>query len=67
MDPHGAFASVLPEVTGATELAPVIDWVKLGSSNVFDDKMRTLLHIAPPKKGASRRPLIRACATHQGD
>jgi uncharacterized peroxidase-related enzyme len=46
MDSHGAFATALIEQTGAIELAPLIDEVKLGSSEGFDDKMRALLHIA---------------------
>lgn len=46
MDSHGAFANALLEQNGATELAPLIDEIKLGSSEGFDDKMRALLHIA---------------------
>ena len=46
MDSHGAFANALLERNGATELAPLIDEIKLGSSEGFDDKMRALLHIA---------------------
>ena len=46
MDTHGAFANAMLERTGATELAPLIDVVKVGSSEGFDDKMRALLHIA---------------------
>lgn len=46
MDSHGAFANALLEQTGTTELAPLIDEIKLGSSEGFDDKMRALLHIA---------------------
>src|SRR4249920_1298542 len=46
MDSHGAFASALLERSGATDLAPLIDVVKVGSSEGFDDKMRALLHIA---------------------
>ncbi len=46
MDSHGAFANALLERSGATELAPLIDEIKLGSSEGFDDKMRGLLHIA---------------------
>ena len=34
------------ERDGATDLAPLIDVVKVGSSEGFDDKMRALLHIA---------------------
>ena len=46
MDSHGAFANALLERTGATERAPLVDVVKLGSTDGFDDKMRALLHIA---------------------
>lgn len=46
MDSHGAFANALLEQSGTTELAPLIDEIKLGSSEGFDDKMRALLHIA---------------------
>ena len=46
MDSHGAFAHALLEQTGATELAPLIDAVKLGSSDGFGPKMQALLHIA---------------------
>ena len=46
MDSHGAFASAVLERSGATELVPLIDTIKLGSSEGFDAKMRALLHIA---------------------
>lgn len=46
MDSHGAFATALLETTGAPELVPLIDSIKLGSSDGFDAKMRALLHIA---------------------
>jgi uncharacterized peroxidase-related enzyme len=46
MDSHGAHATALLEVTGATERTPLIDAIKVGSSDGFDDKMRALLHIA---------------------
>jgi uncharacterized peroxidase-related enzyme len=46
MDSHGAFANALLERDGASDLAPLIDVVKVGSSEGFDDKMRALLHIA---------------------
>ena len=46
MDSHGAFASAVLERNGATELLPLIDTIKLGSSEGFDAKMRALLHIA---------------------
>jgi uncharacterized peroxidase-related enzyme len=46
MDSHGAFATALLEATGQQGLTPLIDTIKLGSSDGFDDKMRALLHIA---------------------
>jgi uncharacterized peroxidase-related enzyme len=46
MDSHGAFATALLEATGQHGLTPLIDEIKLGSSNGFDDKMKALLHIA---------------------
>ena len=54
MDSHGAFANALLERDGATDLAPLIDVVKLGSSEGFDDKMRALLHIARTVRGEPR-------------
>ena len=56
MDSHGAFASALLERSGATELLPLIDTIKLGSSDGFDDKMRALLHIARTVRRAAARP-----------
>jgi uncharacterized peroxidase-related enzyme len=46
MDSHGAFANALLESRGAAELAPLIDSIKLGSSDGLSDKMCALLHIA---------------------
>jgi uncharacterized peroxidase-related enzyme len=46
MDSHAAHAHALLEQTGATELAPLIDAVKLGASDGFDPKMQALLQIA---------------------
>ena len=46
MDSHAALAKALLERSGATELVPLVDEIKLGSSDGFDNKMRTLLHIA---------------------
>ena len=46
MDSHAAHATALLEVTGRTDLEPLLDTVKVGSSEGFDDKMRALLHIA---------------------
>ncbi len=46
MDLHGAFASAVLEQNGSTGLLPLVDVIKLGSSDGFSDKMRALLHIA---------------------
>jgi uncharacterized peroxidase-related enzyme len=46
MDSHAAHANALLEQNGETELAPLLDAVKVGSSDGFDDKMSALLHIA---------------------
>jgi uncharacterized peroxidase-related enzyme len=46
MDSHGAFASAVLERSGSIELLPLVDEVKLGSSEGFDARMQALLHIA---------------------
>ena len=46
MDSHAAHASALLEASGSTKLTSLLDEVKVGSSEGFDDKMRALLHIA---------------------
>jgi uncharacterized peroxidase-related enzyme len=46
MDSHGAFATALLERDGASDLVPLIDIVKTGSSEGLDDKMCALLYIA---------------------
>jgi uncharacterized peroxidase-related enzyme len=46
MDSHGAFATALLEASGSTHLAPLVDEIKAGSSEGFDEKMQALLHIA---------------------
>lgn len=46
MDSHGAFASALLEGSGASHLVPLVDEIKLGSSDGLDPKMQTLVHIA---------------------
>jgi len=46
MDSHGAFATALLERSGATDEVPLIEVIKSGSSDGFDDKMQGLLHIA---------------------
>jgi uncharacterized peroxidase-related enzyme len=54
MDSHGAFASALLERTDDAERLPLIDTIKVGSSEGFDDKMRALLHVA---RTVRRNPL----------
>ena len=46
MDSHGAFANALLQNAGETDLVPLIDVIKEGSSDGLDDKMCSLLHIA---------------------
>jgi len=46
MDSHAAHATALLEANGSPELTPLLDEIKVGSSEGFDDKMRALLHIA---------------------
>jgi uncharacterized peroxidase-related enzyme len=46
MDSHGAFATAVLERDGSAELAQLVDVVKVGSSEGFDDKMQALLHIS---------------------
>jgi uncharacterized peroxidase-related enzyme len=46
MDSHGAFASALIERSGATDLLPVVDVIKHGSSDGLGEKMQALLHVS---------------------
>ncbi len=46
MDSHGAFASALLERNNAADQLPLVDAIKIGSSEGFDPKMQSLLHIA---------------------
>ena len=46
MDSHGAFASAVLERSGTPELLPLIEGIKLGSSDGLDARMQALLHIA---------------------
>jgi uncharacterized peroxidase-related enzyme len=46
MDSHGSFATALLERNGATDLVPLIDVIKLGSSEGLDAKMTALVHVA---------------------
>src|SRR5262245_30931578 len=54
MDSHGAFATALLERTGSQGQVPLIDEIKVGSSEGFDPKMQALLHIA---RTVRRNPL----------
>ena len=46
MDSHGAFATALFERHGTTELTPLVDVAKGGTSDGFDPKMQALLSIS---------------------
>ena len=54
MDSHGAHALALLERSDAMDLAPVIDLLKVGSSQGLSDKMCALLHIARAVRGDAR-------------
>src|SRR3954471_11964247 len=54
MDSHGAFATAVLEQSGMPDLVPLVDVVKVGSSDGFDEKMRCLLHIARTVQRAPR-------------
>ncbi len=46
MDSHGAFAGALLERSGAVELLPLVDEIKLGSSEGLSGTMDALVHVA---------------------
>jgi uncharacterized peroxidase-related enzyme len=54
MDSHGAHATAVMEQTGLTDRVPLIDIVKVGSSDGFGPKMQALLHIARTVRGDAR-------------
>jgi len=54
MDSHGAFARAVMAREGTEELAPMIDVIKVGSSDGMEPKMAALLHIA---RTVQRAPL----------
>ncbi len=54
MDSHGAFASALLERSGAIELLPQVDAIKLGTFDGLDAKMRALIHVAQTVQRAPR-------------
>lgn len=54
MDSHAAHANALLEQSGATARAPLLDTIKVGSSDGLDAKMQALLHIARTVRGDAR-------------
>jgi uncharacterized peroxidase-related enzyme len=54
MDSHGSFATALLERSGAEDLVPLVDVIKLGSSEGLDAKMSALVHIARTVRGEPR-------------
>ena len=54
MDSHSAHAGALLEGRGTAEQAPLLDTLKDGMSEGFDDKMRALLHVARTVRGDAR-------------
>jgi alkylhydroperoxidase family enzyme len=46
MDSHAAFATALMERGGDTTGVPLLEVVKVGSSEGYDPKMQALLHVA---------------------
>ncbi len=54
MDSHGAFATAVLEGNGDLDLVPLVDVIKVGSSDGFDDKMAALLHISRTVRRAPR-------------
>jgi uncharacterized peroxidase-related enzyme len=54
MDSHAAHATALLERTGDTDLVPILDQLKVGSSDGLEPKMRALVHIS---RTVQRAPL----------
>jgi len=46
MDSHGSFATALLERDGDADRLPLVDTIKVGSSDGFDPKMQALLRVA---------------------
>jgi len=65
MDSHGAFATALLERSGGDDQVPLIEVIKTGSSDGFDDKMRGLLHIARTVRREPRDLTAEEIATAQ--
>lgn len=54
MDSHAAHAAALLDEAEAEQIVPVLEGIKLGSSDGLDPKMCALLHIARTVRGDSR-------------
>ena len=54
MDSHGAFATAVLEKSGSVDPMPLVDAIKLGSSDGLSDKMRALVQIARTVRGEPR-------------
>jgi len=55
MDSHAAHATAVFEREGGAEAVPLLETLKLGSSDGFDPKMRALLHIARTVRANARQ------------
>jgi uncharacterized peroxidase-related enzyme len=58
MDSHGEHATALLNESGTTEMVPLLEEIKVGSSRGFDDKMRALITIARTVAGGARNLTI---------
>lgn len=71
MDSHAAHAHALLQQAGEIELAPLLDAVKVGSSDGFGPKMQALLHIARTVRRQARdltaAEVDKACAAGATD
>ncbi len=55
MDSHAAHATAVLEHEGGTEAIPLLEALKVGSSEGFDPKMQALLHIARTVRANARQ------------
>lgn len=55
MDSHAAHATAVLEHEGGTEAIPLLETLKVGSSEGFDPKMQALLHIARTVRANARQ------------
>ncbi len=71
MDSHAAHATAVFELEGGAEAVPLLETLKLGSSDGFDPKMQALLHIARTVRANARQLTARdtdaACAAGASD